>query len=49
MEQYQDGIECHVILGHCEADYRHLSIYEMLQCPLGKDACSGDCIYYSED
>lgn len=49
MEIYRDGVECFVILGFCEADDKRKSIFELEQCPLGKDECSGDCEYYSED
>lgn len=49
MEMCRDGIECFVILGFCKADSEWKSIFELEQCPLGNDSCSGDCVYYSED
>lgn len=51
MEMYQDGV--HVLNlpdnARCELDEYKRSLLEIEQCPEGKEYCTGDCFYYTEE
>lgn len=51
MEMKYNGVRiyCLPVDNFCLKDKEHRSPLELDECPLGEDACTGDCFYYSED
>lgn len=51
MEMKYNGVRIYCLPddNFCLKDEEHRSPLELDECPLGEDACTGDCFYYSED
>lgn len=51
MELAQDGVEVYCLPdnAYCNADEEKRSPFDIDDCPIGCDVCSGDCYYYRED
>lgn len=51
MEIYQDGVQVFCVHedAKCNADEKRRSPEDIWNCPIGRDICSGDCYYYTEE
>ena len=50
LEVIEDGVDVYCLpdTACCEADEEKKSPLELEECPIGCNACTGDCEYYAE-
>ena len=51
MRLFQDEVEVGILPddAHCKLDEKKEYILNLFPCPLGKEFCSGNCDYYTEE
>ncbi len=50
MEMYQDGVRVWNLPDEasCVSDEKRRNPLDIEECPIGKEFCTGDCMYYTE-